>query len=233
MNVSIFCYKSIFIMNFEQARNNMVLNQLRANRIRDLSLIEKIETFPRENLYPSKYRHLSYSDRIISLDDGRFVLPPLTAFHLAQALEINKDDHVLEIGSGFGTTTSIINQFTSHVDCIESSEEMIKSFKLSIKENLFKATLLKTDIENFFNSKNPNIKKYQKIIINGSLDQEPFNIINKSSDDTQIVCIIDNNELKHKIVKYVKVQGNCNRFIVDEASSAFIYKFIQKEPFVF
>ena len=37
-------------MNFEQARNNMVLNQLRANRIRDISLIEKIEIFPRENL---------------------------------------------------------------------------------------------------------------------------------------------------------------------------------------
>ena len=64
-------------MNFEQARNNMVLNQLRANRIRDISLIEKIEIFPRENLYPIKYKHLSYSDQIINLDDGRFILPPL------------------------------------------------------------------------------------------------------------------------------------------------------------
>ena len=39
-------------MNFEQARSNMVLNQLRANRIKNSSLIEKIELFPRENLYP-------------------------------------------------------------------------------------------------------------------------------------------------------------------------------------
>ena len=233
MNVLIFCYKSIFIMNFEQARNNMVLNQLRANRIRDISLIEKIEKFPRENLYPLEYRHLSYSDKIINLDDGRFILPPLTAFHLAQALEISPKDNVLEIGSGFGTTTSIINKFTSHIDCIESSEQMIKRFKSSIKENLFKANLLKTNIVNFFNNKNPNIKKYQKILVNGSLDQEPFNIINKSSDDTQIVCIIDNKQFKHKIVKYVKVKGNCNRFIIDEASSAFIHKFTLKEPFVF
>jgi protein-L-isoaspartate(D-aspartate) O-methyltransferase len=220
-------------MNFEQARNNMVLNQLRANRIRDISLIEKIESFPRENLYPAKYKHLSYSDRIITLHDGRFILPPLTAFHLAQSLEITESDYVLEIGSGFGTTTSIINQFTSSIDCIESSDEMIESFKNSIKENLFKATLLKTDIEKFFNNKSPNIKKYQKIIINGSLDQEPLNIINKSSENAQLVCIIDNKDFKHKIVKYVKIKGNCNRFIIDEASSAFIHKFIQKEPFVF
>ena len=65
-------------MNFEQARTNMVLNQLRANRIKNSSLIEKIELFPRENLYPKTYKHLAYSDKIIFLDDGRFILPPLT-----------------------------------------------------------------------------------------------------------------------------------------------------------
>ena len=233
MNVLNFCYKSIFIMNFDQARDNMVLNQLRANRIRDMSLIEKIEIFPRESLYPIKYKHLSYSDRIITLNDGRFILPPLTAFHLVQALEINENDYVLEVGSGFGTTTSIINQFTSMIDCIETSMEMIESFQLSIEEKIFKANLLKTTIDEFFDDESLNLKKYQKILINGTLDQEPFNIIKNSSNDAQIVCVIDNKEFKHKIVKYLKVKGNSNRFIVDEASSSFIYKFIKKEPFVF
>lgn len=233
MNVLNFCYKSIFIMNFDQARDNMVLNQLRANRIRDISLIEKIEIFPRESLYPIKYKHLSYSDRIITLNDGRFILPPLTAFHLVQALEINENDYVLEVGSGFGTTTSIINQFTSMIDCIETSMEMIESFQLSIEEKIFKANLLKTTIDEFFDDESLNLKKYQKILINGTLDQEPLNIIKNSSNDAQIVCVIDNKEFKHKIVKYLKVKGNSNRFIVDEASSSFIYKFIKKEPFVF
>ena len=233
MNVLNFCYKSIFIMNFDQARDNMVLNQLRANRIRDMSLIEKIEIFPRESLYPIKYKHLSYSDRIITLNDGRFILPPLTAFHLVQALEINENDYVLEVGSGFGTTTSIINQFTSMIDCIETSMEMIESFQLSIEEKIFKANLLKTTIDEFFDDESLNLKKYQKILINGTLDQEPLNIIKNSSNDAQIVCVIDNKEFKHKIVKYLKVKDNCNRFIVDEASSSFIYKFIKKEPFVF
>ena len=233
MNVLNFCYKSIFIMNFDQARDNMVLNQLRANRIRDMSLIEKIETFPRESLYPIKYKHLSYSDRIITLNDGRFILPPLTAFHLVQALEINENDYVLEVGSGFGTTTSIINQFTSMIDCIETSMEMIENFQLSIEEKIFKANLLKTTIDEFFDDESLNLKKYQKILINGTLDQEPLNIIKNSSNDAQIVCVIDNKEFKHKIVKYLKVKGNSNRFIVDEASSSFIYKFIKKEPFVF
>ena len=163
-------------MNFEQARSNMVLNQLRANRIKNSSLIEKIELFPRENLYPKPYKHLAYSDKIIFLDDGRFILPPLTSFHLLQALGEIDDDNILEIGSGFGASTSIINKFSSNIDCIESSMQMTEVFKDSIKEGLFNASLLDLTIEEFFNNKKPNIKKYQKIIINGSLDEEPINL---------------------------------------------------------
>ena len=190
-------------MNFEQARTNMVLNQLRANRIKNSSLIEKIELFPRENLYPKSYKHLAYSDKIIFLDDGRFILPPLTSFHLLQALGEIDDESILEIGSGFGTSTSIINKFSSNIDCIESSMQMTEVFKNSMKDGLFNASLLDLTIEEFFNNKKPNIKKYQKIIINGSLDEEPINIIKNASDNAEIVCIIDNQHFKHNIVKYI------------------------------
>ena len=149
-------------MNFVEARNNMVLNQLRANRISNASLIEKIELFPRENLFPINFKHLSYSDSIIHLSDGRFVLPPLTSFHLVQALNPSNFDNILEIGSGFGTTTSILNQFTNNIDCIESSEEMINTFNDSMKSGLFSAKLLKNNIELFFTNENPSIKNIKR-----------------------------------------------------------------------
>ena len=140
---------------------------------------------------------------------------------------------VLEIGSGFGTSTSIINKFSSNIDCIESSMQMTEVFKNSIKDGLFNASLLDLTIEEFFNNKKPNIKKYQKIIINGSLDEEPINIIKNASDNAEIVCIIDNQDFKHKIVKYIKVGGKSNKLVIDEASSSYIYKYVQSEPFVF
>ena len=127
----------------------------------------------------------------------------------------------------------IRDRYTTSIDCIESSEALIETFKKSLSENLFQANLLKTSIESFFSNKNPNINKYNKIIINGSLDVEPSQIIKKASENATIVCVIDNLEIKHKIVKYVKVNNNCNRFIVEEALSHYLYKFITKEPFVF
>ena len=152
-------------MNFEQARTNMVLNQLRANRIKNSSLIEKIELFPRENLYPKSYKHLAYSDKIIFLDDGRFILPPLTSFHLLQALGEIDDESILEIGSGFGTSTSIINKFSSNIDCIESSVQMTEVFKNSIKEGLFNASLLDLTIEDSSITKSQILKNTKRLLL--------------------------------------------------------------------
>lgn len=220
-------------MNFEQARSNMVLNQLRANRISNPNLIDQIENFPREALYPKSQQHLAYSDRIITLDDGRFILPPLTSFHLVQALGGIDNTKILEVGSGFGTTTSILSKFTQKIDCIETSKDMIASFQDSLKNNLFQANLLKNTIEDFFGNKKIELKKYDRILINGSIDKEPFEILEKAPNGMVLVCIVDNAEYKHKIMKYVKVDNNTTRFIVDEASSAYIFKYITKQPFVF
>ena len=51
-------------MNFEQARSNMVLNQLRANRIRNSSLIEKIEYFPKKIYYTKYWKTLTNQKKI-------------------------------------------------------------------------------------------------------------------------------------------------------------------------
>ena len=152
---------------------------------------------------------------------------------LIKGNEPKPGDHVLEIGSGFGTSTSIMSEFSSNIDCVETSKQMIQVFKDSMEEGLFNASLLDLSIDEFFNNKKIKIQKYQKIIINGSLDEEPIDIIKNASDNAEIVCIIDNKNFKHKIVKYLKVEGNSNRFIIDEASSSYIYKYVQSEPFVF
>ena len=46
-------------------------------------------------------------------------------------MDLKSDDNVLEVGSGIGTITSIINQYTTSIDCIESSEALIEIFKKS------------------------------------------------------------------------------------------------------
>ena len=74
-------------MNFQEARTNMVLNQLRANRISNNDLVDIYENMERENFFPEDLKHLSYSDTLIKHSDGRFILPPLTSANLIQSLD--------------------------------------------------------------------------------------------------------------------------------------------------
>tara|TARA_X000000368_G_C23050596_1_gene721231 strand:+ start:470 stop:1132 length:663 start_codon:yes stop_codon:yes gene_type:complete len=220
-------------MNFQEARSNMVLNQLRANRISDNNLVDIFENLEREIFFPEDLKYLSYADTLINHPDGRFMLPPLTSAHLIQALENINNTEVLEIGSCIGLSTAVLSKLSKKVDCIETSEVMLPIFKKNLSKDLFKANLLKLSINEVFKKDFFDFSNYSRIIINGSLDKEPIDIISNIKPGTILVCIIDNDELKHKIVKYVKTEDTCSRLILEEAVTGFIYKFFTKEQFVF
>ena len=220
-------------MNFQEARTNMVLNQLRANRISNNDLVDIYENMERENFFPEDLKHLSYSDTLIKHSDGRFILPPLTSANLIQSLDDIKNDHILEVGASIGISTAVMSKLALSVDCVETSDVMLPIFKKNLSKDFFQCNLLPDSINDIFENKSFDFSKYSKIVINGSLDQEPKDIIKKMNPGAVLVCIIDNQELKHKIVKYVKSEETCSRIILDEAVTEFIYKFVTKEPFVF
>ena len=75
-------------------------------------------------------------------------------------------------------------------------------------------------------------------VLGGMLSQT--NSANFNCDEWKTVTEIEPNkkalkalELGWKIVKYIKVGGKSNKFVIDEASSSYIYKYVQSEPFVF
>ena len=220
-------------MNYLEARANMVLNQLRANRISDFELVNIYENMEREVFFPESLKHLSYSDILIKHADGRFLLPPLTSANLIQSLGNIKNTNILEVGSCIGISTSVMSKLSSNVDCIETSDVMLPIFKKNLSKDLFNCNLLPSSINDIFENKNFDFSSYSKIIINGSLDQEPSNIIKKMKPDSVLVCIIDNDEFKHKIIKYIKFEDTCSRLVLDEAASQYIYKYMTEEPFIF
>lgn len=220
-------------MNFEEARSHMVLNQLRANRISNNNLVDIYDKLERENFFPEDLKHLSYADTLINHADGRFILPPLTSAHLIQSLDDIANLNILEIGSGIGLSTAVLSELSNNVDCVETSDVMLPIFKKNLSKGLFKANLLNNTIGDVFKKDLFDFSNYSRIVINGSLDLEPNDIIKNMNPGTILVCILDNEVLKHKIVKYVKTEDTCSRLILDEAVTNFIYKFITKEQFVF
>jgi len=110
-------------MNFERARFNMIEQQVRPWSVLDLDVLETLGSLPRERFVPDSYRRLAYSDTRIPLGHGQTMMPPVVEGRLLQALELESDDHVLEIGTGSGYLTACLAQLAHSVESVEIHEE--------------------------------------------------------------------------------------------------------------
>ena len=111
-------------MNFEQARFNMVEQQIRPWEVLDGRVLELLETVQREDFVPVRYRKLAFADIDIPLDCGQVMMRPKIEARMLQALSIQPDETVLEIGTGSGFVTACLAALAKHVVSVEIHEEL-------------------------------------------------------------------------------------------------------------
>ena len=95
-------------MNVEQARFNMVEQQVRTWEVLDQRVLGLIENSKRHEFVPQAYRGLAYADISVPLDHGEVMLPPRVEARTLQSLQLAPEDRVLEIGTGSGYCTHLL-----------------------------------------------------------------------------------------------------------------------------
>ncbi len=106
-------------MDIEQARINMIEQQIRPWDVLDIDVLKIIKETPREKFVPSQYTNLAFSDLEIPIDHGQFMMAPKVEARMLQALQIGTSDKILEIGTGTGFTTACLAKLGNYVDTIE------------------------------------------------------------------------------------------------------------------
>ena len=89
-------------MNFEQARTNMVENQVRPWEVLDGGVLDVISRVRREDFVAAEHRQLAFADLCLPLGHGEVMMKPVVEGRLLQALDVQATDRVLEIGTGSG-----------------------------------------------------------------------------------------------------------------------------------
>ena len=84
------------------ARRQMVDQQVRTWEVLDPRVLNAMSEVPRESFVPAEYRQLAFADAPIPVGYGQSMLAPKVQGRILQALGINAEDSVLEIGSGSG-----------------------------------------------------------------------------------------------------------------------------------
>lgn len=106
-------------MNFEQARLNMVENQVRPWEVLDGQVLDVISRVPRENFVAPAHRQLAFADLCLPLGHGEVMMKPVVEGRVLQALELKATDHVLEIGTGSGFLTACTASLSAHVTSVD------------------------------------------------------------------------------------------------------------------
>jgi protein-L-isoaspartate(D-aspartate) O-methyltransferase len=103
----------------ERARFNMVEQQIRTWEVLDPEVLDLLFTVKREEYVPPAYRSLAFADLEIPLGDGQRMWTPKLEARVLQALAVQPDQHVLEIGTGSGYFTALLAARGARVTSVE------------------------------------------------------------------------------------------------------------------
>ncbi len=119
----------------EQALFNMIEQQIRPAEVLDAQVLQTIAEVPREYFVPSAYRQLAYSDTHIPLGNGQTMMSPIQEARLLQALNIQRSDTILEIGTGSGYLTALLAKLGKQVISIEIDQQLSKSAAQKLRQH--------------------------------------------------------------------------------------------------
>ena len=131
-------------MNIDFARRQMIDQQVRAWTVLDPAVLDVLSSVPREDFVPAPYESMAFADTEVPLGHGEFMMTPTVEGRVLQALELDINGHVLEIGTGSGWITACLSRLAKRVVSVELFEDFSAAVARSLKEKEIENVELET-----------------------------------------------------------------------------------------
>ena len=112
--------------DFSKRRTMMVDTQVRPSDVTKFPIIEAMLHVAREDFVPIAQREAAYVGENIDLGQGRALLEPRSLAKMLDALAIDGDELVLDVGCGLGYSTAVIARMAQAVVAVEQDEDMAR-----------------------------------------------------------------------------------------------------------
>jgi len=120
--------------DFASLRGEMVERQLRRRGIDDPRVLAAMAAVPRERFVPSGLRRRAYADSALPIGQGQTISQPWIVAAICQALRLEGEERVLEVGSGSGYSAAVLGLLAREVIGIELQPALAAGAKLAIAE---------------------------------------------------------------------------------------------------
>ena len=175
-------------MDLEQARNNMVEQQIRTWEVLDQDVLDLLFVVPREEFVPLRHQALAFADLQLPLEEGnqRMWEPKLEA-RVLQELAISKADRVLEVGTGSGYLTALLAHRAAHVYSVEIDPKLAAFGRGNLERHgANNVTLEEGDASHGWEGHAP----YQVIVLTGSTPVLPHEFLRQLEVGGRLFAIV-------------------------------------------
>ncbi|WP_196139600.1 protein-L-isoaspartate O-methyltransferase [Aliikangiella sp. G2MR2-5] len=153
-------------MNIEKARFNMIEQQVKPWKVFDEKLLGAMATIPREKFVPESYRGLAYADIAIPLGHNQTMLTPRELARMIQAMGLEGDEKVLEIGCGSGYSAAVLSRLCKKVYSVDIIGDFVSSAQQKLRQLAFNnIDIEETDASDGWLAKAP----YDAVLITSAL----------------------------------------------------------------
>ena len=218
------------MVDFEQARAQMLESQLRAGGITDSAILAQMRRVPRELFVPAERRALAYADDIQWFDGTgprRFMAAPVTLAKLLKLGDIEATHSVLDVGTATGYSTAVVAGLCASVCGWEPDEALASTARQNLATLVIgNAEIVSGGLDSIANG------QFDVVLVQGAMDQVPDRLLSAVSDGGRLVALIRKGRVcvAHVFTRaggQIKARAEFNAFLPA------LFPAVSKEEFVF
>ena len=213
------------IDSYHQQRLNMLDSQIKPFSVINDRILNAFESVAREEYIPAERRSLAYLGGDFPVGQGRFMLDPANHARLLQAIHIDGNKSVLDIGCLTGYSTAIISHLTNQVIGLDNVEFVAQAKNLAHQSLEFIAGALDAGA--------PLNGPFDVIVINGAVQYIPDQILAQLKENGVIATFWRGVRNQGHAVLYHKQKNNLHEQILFDAFVPVLPGFEKNEGFIF
>ncbi|SDB52086.1 protein-L-isoaspartate(D-aspartate) O-methyltransferase [Desulfonatronum thiosulfatophilum] len=195
------------MQDHDQARKRMVEEQIAARGISDPRILQAMRTVPRHRFVEPRDEHLAYTDQPLPIGHHQTISQPYIVAVMTEALELEDEDKVLEIGTGSGYQAAVLAELATQVYTVEKVEPLLARAKSVLEELGYDNVFCKLHNGTLGW---PEYAPYDAVLVTAGAPGVPQPLIDQLAEGGRMIIPVGD-QAHQELIKVTKNQGRIER----------------------
>jgi protein-L-isoaspartate(D-aspartate) O-methyltransferase len=215
-------------MNAEQARFNMIEQQIRPWNVLDTTVLQLLAVVKREDFVPAAHRALAFTDTEVPLPEGQCMLAPRVEARLLQELHVQRHERVLEIGTGSGYMAALLAHKALSVRTLEKRPVLADMARNNHKRaGIFNVEVMRAD------GSVEQAGHYDVILLSGSVATVPAFMLQQLNPGGRLAAIVGQEPVMRAMLYTCVAAGQCRQEVLFDTVAPRLEGFVEPSRFQF